>query len=99
MCDLNSRVNSPDGKDTTIGESRAGGRKACLKIRAAQGSGAQRMQLIAVLSPQPLADANTGRQQNCGFGTLHCTNPSHKQSLTRPGDLDAVSELGRHKQG
>lgn len=57
------------------------------------------MQLIAVLSPQPLADANTGRQQNCGFGTLHCTNPSHKQSLTHPGDLDVVSELGRHKQG
>lgn len=99
MCVLNSRVNSLDGKDTTIGESRAGGRKACLKIRAALSPGARGMQLTAVLSPQPLADANTGRQHNCGLGTLHCTDSSQKHSLTRPGDLGVMSELGRNKQG
>lgn len=99
VCVLNSRVNSPGGKDTTIGESRAGGRRACLKMRAAHGPGAQRAPLTAEPLPQPLADANPGRQQNCAFGTVHCTNPSHEQSLTRPEDLDGMSELGRHRQG
>lgn len=99
VCVLNLRVNSPDGKDTTIGESRAGGRRACLEIRAARSPGAQGVQLIAALSLQPLADANMGRQQYCGVGTLHCTDSSQKQSITRPADLDVMSELGRNTQG
>lgn len=52
VCDLNSRANSLDGKDITIEKSREGKkRKACLKIRAAHGSGDEGMQLIALLSP------------------------------------------------
>lgn len=46
---------------------------------------ADRMQGMAALSLRPLADTNTGRQQNCGLGSSHCTNSSHQQSLTHPG--------------
>lgn len=51
VCDLNLRVNSLDGKDITIEKSGGWERKACLKIRAAHGSGDEGMQLIAVLPP------------------------------------------------
>lgn len=94
MCVLNSRVNSPDGKDTTIGESRAGrgeGKHVWkLELPTAQENAAD---------SGALADANPGRQRSRGLGTLHCINSSHELSLTRPGHLDVMSELGRDKLG